>query len=75
MGCPLNLLQLLSARRVVPIRREQELGVDVYDREKIVQLVGNETGRLCCILEASGLGQVRASARQGWTREVSRVPS
>ena len=61
----LNLTQLLLAGWIVSRRVEQEFGVDVDNGEKIVQLVGNETRRLRGVLEASGLGQVEPSSRQG----------
>ena len=54
----LNLPQLLGARRIAVGGLEQELGVDVDDSEKIVQLVSNQASRLRGVLEAWGLGQV-----------------
>jgi hypothetical protein len=47
----LDFFQLLSALRILARRLQQEFGVDLDDGEQVVQLVGNEAGRLVRLFE------------------------
>jgi hypothetical protein len=51
LGCPLNLVQLEGALRILARRAEQKFGVDLYDSEKVVELVGDEAGSLVRFFE------------------------
>ena len=60
----LDLPKLLEARWVVASRVEQEFRVDVDDSQEVIQLVRDEPGRLCGVLQSGAPGQVLTLSRQ-----------
>lgn len=47
-------MELLRAFRIVALGSKQELGVDLDDREEIVQLVRDEAGRFIGFFQCTG---------------------